>query len=175
MEKFLTENSLIDYLNLIYPNVEWVHDKQFIKGRRVRPDYRCADLKIIVEFDGYNHYTSASRILSDIENTNLYETLEYKVIRIPYFVQMSSVVIKHLFNVEVNIEQTFPHGFISSVSSDLLPCDFNNLGVKRFEKDLERFSYIKEDILLSLKNKVSKLNDKRLVLPESLYYLIDVN
>lgn len=173
MENFLTESSLKDYLNLIYPNSEWVHDKQFIKGRKVRPDYRSEDLKIIVEFDGYNHYTSASRILSDIENTKLYESLGYKVIRIPYFIQMSSIVIKCLFNVEINIEQTFSHGFISNASSDLLPCDFNSLGIKRFENDLERFSYIKEDIVLSLKNKVSKLNDKRLVLPESLYYLID--
>lgn len=173
MEKFLTESSLIDYLNLIYPNIEWVHDKPFIKGKRARPDYRCEDLKIIVEFDGYNHYTTSSRILSDIENTKLYESLGYKVIRIPYFIQMSSIVIKCLFDVEVDIEQQYPHGFISDTKFDLLPCDFNNLGIERFEKDLERFSYIKEDIVLSLKNKICILKDKRLVLPESLYYLVD--
>ena len=173
MSQFLTEEILLDYLKIIYPGYEWVHDKQFIKGRKVRPDYRCEELKIIVEFDGYNHYNSTSRIISDINNTGLYESFGYKVVRIPYFVQMSSVVIKHLFNVEINIEQTFPHGFISNASSDLLPCDFNSLGIKRFEKDLERFSYIKDDIVLSLKNKISKLNDKRLVLPESLFYLID--
>lgn len=173
MNNFLTEESLFSYLKIIYPGYEWIHDKSFIKGKRVRPDYRCEELKVIVEFDGYNHYNSTSRIVSDINNTKLYESFGYKVVRIPYFVQMSSVVIKHLFNVEINIEQTFSHGFISDSVYDLLPCDFTMLGIEKFKKDLERFEYIKDEIIESLKNKVEALHDKRLVLPESLYYLLD--
>lgn len=173
MSKFLTEEILFSYLKIIYPGYEWVHDKSFIKGKRVRPDYRCEELKVIVEFDGYNHYNSTSRIISDINNTELYESFGYKVVRIPYFVQMSSVVIKHLFNVDVIIEQTFPQGFVSDSVYDLLPCDFTVLGIEKFKKDLERFDYIKDEIIESLKIKIEKLKDKRLVLPECLYYLVE--
>ena len=124
MSKFLTEEILFSYLKIIYPGYEWVHDKSFIKGKRVRPDYRCEELKVIVEFDGYNHYNSTSRIISD----SVY---------------------------------------------DLLPCDFTMLGIEKFKKDLERFDCIKDEIIESLKIKIEKLKDKRLVLPECLYYLVE--
>lgn len=58
------------YLSAIYPEVtDWVHDR-CIKGLLVdgkqslfRPDYRSETLKMIVEFDGIQHYQNPEKIL----------------------------------------------------------------------------------------------------------------
>ena len=102
----LKRTGLDEYLAVIYPEIskdEWIHDKTVPEcKKKIRPDYRCESLKIIIEFDGLQHYTNPSNILKDIENTKLYEDLGYKVIRIPYFIQLSNDVIKSKFNREVN-------------------------------------------------------------------------
>lgn len=171
-EKFLTEESLKDYLGKIYPDVVFEHDKSFIEGRRIRPDYRSEKLELIVEFDGYNHYTSPDRIVADYDNTKIYSELGYKVIRIPYFVQMSKQVVKHLFDKEVNIEQVYAHGFISNKATNVLPSSFCMLGIKKFQEDLKRFDFIKSDIVESLKLQLVNKKKIELVLPEQLFYLL---
>lgn len=165
---YLTESKLEEYIKKIYPNTEWVHDKRFI-DYAFRPDYVNHDLKIIVEFDGYLHYTKATTIKRDIKKDRICTSLGYDIIRVPYFVQMSTEVIKHLFNKDIQVVQEYEHGFISDDKTLILPCDFCELGIKKFEDDLERFSYIKDDIILSLENKAKKLKDWDLVLPPSLY------
>ena len=63
---------------------------------------------------------------------------------------MSSKIIKHLFNLDVDFTQTFPHGFVSKKAVNMTPAHFCPLGLKRFADDLKKFGYIKKDILDSL-------------------------
>ena len=169
---YLTEENLIDYLAVIFPNVEWIHNKTF-PGYKFRPDYRNDGLKIVVEFDGYQHYTQVKNIIKDQEKDIIYTETGYKIIRIPYFVQIETRTIAGLFDKTIERELSYPHGFIANNSTLVLPADFCELGVDRFISDLEKFHYIKDDIVKSLKDKVDLLGDKRLVVPKRLEYLIN--
>ena len=159
MKEYLTESKLGNFLDSYYKDYVWIHDKAFISKKR--PDYRCDKLKLIIEFDGYAHYTSASNIISDIE-----KDAGYKVIRIPYFVQLNnSDIIKEVFNIVVSVGfNDYPHGFIDEKC--ILPCDFCSLGIKKFLNDLIIFNSISNQIIDSLKTKVAIKKDLLLVIPD---------
>ena len=94
-KNYLTEDKLGNYLKIIYPNEEFIHNKKIPDiESRIRPDYRCDNLKLIVEFDGYKHYTQYDKIITEHLKNKLYKKLGYGVIRIPYFVQLSKDIIK---------------------------------------------------------------------------------
>jgi very-short-patch-repair endonuclease len=121
-------------------------------GRRLRPDYQSEQWRLIVEFDGDAHYRQARTILGDAERDRFFVGLGYRVIRIPYFVQLTTAVIADLFGKAAE-DQTdfleFPHGFIADTV--VMPSDFCELGIARFDADLSRFSYIRDELLQSLK------------------------
>lgn len=166
---YLTEIELGKILNNIY-NEEFIHDKCIDNFHKFRPDYRSEKQKIIVEFNGYRHYSSSTVIMNDYKKYKILEDLGYKVIIIPYFVQISTLIIKQLFNIEYKYIQQYLHGFIDDKA--LLPADFCYLGIQRFEKDLIDFNIISNDIILSIKNKILQSNNRYIVLPENLFYLI---
>lgn len=161
MNNYLTEENLGVFLNIYFQQGKWIHDKSFIG--RLRPDYRNEFYKMIVEFDGYAHYTTSKRILVDKKKDELYSKEGYRVIRIPYFIQLSKYTIKKLFNININYEQQYPHGFIDNKC--ILPADFCYLGIRKFLNDLNNFSNIKDEIIESLKNKIIKLGNRQLVVP----------
>lgn len=169
--KYLTEESLYLALEKIFPSEVFIRDKIVpLSNSKKRPDYRCDQLKLIVEFDGDQHYRSAKKIKSELIKDQTFQQIGYHIVRIPYFVQISSLTIEKLFGRKILFEQTFPHGFIDK--KVIMPSDFCELGIKKFEKDLERFNYIKTDIINSLKEKVIELDDIELVVPSSLEYLL---
>jgi hypothetical protein len=126
---------------------------------------------LIVEFDGISHYQSASRILKDADKDADYESLGYKVVRIPYFIQPSTYTIKVLFGLDVDYYQVYPHGFIDKKAT--LPSDYCYLGIQRFKGDLLRFAWSSDEVIASLKNKVDELGNIQLVLPYSLNDILD--
>lgn len=167
---YLTEERLGDYLEILFPNTQFIHNKAVPNSglTRARPDYRSEKLKLIIEFDGYQHYNSASVILNDNKKDIAYKALDYRVIRIPYFIQMSPNLCK-LLGSKKRVAQTYPDGFIDSRA--LLPADFSSLGLKRFEKDLKTFSYAIPAIRKSLKAKL-KENDASLVITTKIKKLL---
>ena len=102
----LHRTGLNTYLKTIFPSInDWIHDKAIgefngIKYRK-RPDYRSEELKLIIEFDGLQHYTKPDVIEKDEINTELYKGFVYKVVRIPYFIQLSNKAVKTLFNIDI--------------------------------------------------------------------------
>lgn len=102
----LPRTSLKEYLDVIFPKVkDWVHDQSIgmkLDGKklRIRPDYRSDKLKLVVEFDGTQHYEKPDIILRDLRNTESYRRLGYKVVRIPYFIQLTQEAVKTLFGVK---------------------------------------------------------------------------
>lgn len=166
---YLTEQLLGEYLKLL--SDDWVNDKSVPNSdSRSRPDYRSENLKLIVEFDGYHHYNSTARICKDYANNELYVSLGYKVIRIPYFIQMSTELLRDIFKVNIKVERTYEDGFIDS--SALLPADFCEMGVQKFEQDLHTFEYAKESIYNTLRIKATELQSVELVVPKSLEPII---
>lgn len=169
--EYLTEKSLKTVLETIYPGHEFIHDRIVPdSGMRNRADYYNSDLRLIVEFDGYRHYSCSKVIANDRFKDVAYLTMGYTVVRIPYFIQISPYVIKTLFGIDSDIVQTYPHGFIDDMA--LLPCDFCELGLARFGYDLHRFGKIYNEILSSLAKKVELSGDISTVLPPSLYHLL---
>ncbi len=160
--KYLNKKELYKALKQIF-NCDFVIDKYVPEsGINKYPDFRNDELKLIVEFDSYLHYKKSVLQLSDEEKDEVYSKMGYKVVHIPYFVQLSSVVIKELFGIEMDWKQLYPHGFIEGDSK--LPVDFNYYGIHKFRHDLEKFSYIKDDIIESLKTKIELLGSDE-VLP----------
>jgi len=173
--EYLTEKTLGEWLSFIYKGYDFINNKKVPSSDiSNRPDYRNEDLKIIIEFDGFRHYTEPKTILTDYKKDETYTKLGYKVIRIPYFVQISSEIIKTLFDKDIDIEQNYKHGFVDMQAA--LPSQFCWLGIGRFERDLDKFSCIREDIISSVKEKIIEFEGKGfssdVVIPEPLEYLI---
>ena len=129
------------YLKVIFPEIDdWVHDKPIkLEGRLYRPDYRSEALKLIVEFDGLSHYQKPDVIITDEIKTNFYKEHGYKVVRIPYFIQLTNSVVKELFGRDIDIE-LFPEGIPSfSVKNENTPAYMCPLGIKRCARELLLF------------------------------------
>ena len=54
--------------------------------------------------------------------------------RFPYWVQLDNFTLKHYFDLDAKIEQSFPHGFITT---KLFPASFCELGIKRFRAEID--------------------------------------
>ena len=134
---------LDEYLEILFPGSEWIHDLPFgnhgDKNYRIRPDYRCEKLKLIVEFDGIQHYQKPDVIRRDIENQKVYESYGYSVVRIPYFIQLTNEVVKSLFGVDV-AQPLFPESIPSMGPKGLnTPAYCCHAGVIRMAEELLRF------------------------------------
>lgn len=135
---------LIDYLSVIFPNVhDWIHDKQIgeINGKKYRykPDFRSETLKMIIEFDGLQHYTNPEQILKDDEHTRLYEKGGYKVVRIPYFIQLTNDVVEKMFGVEVGEDLFNPTVSSMAVSGKNTPAFLCPAGIKRMAREFKTY------------------------------------
>ena len=144
----LPRTGLLEYLGVIFPRVsqtDWVHDAttglvdyRGVRSKR-RPDYRNEELKLIIEVDGLPHYQSPAQIRVDEGNTEFYQQHGYKVVRIPYFIQLSQIVVKELFDVDVavalfddDVPSMGPLG--RNTPTFLCPA-----GIRRMARDFTRF------------------------------------
>jgi hypothetical protein len=137
----LHRTGLEKYLEIIFPNVkDWIHDKSCSEWKRkVRPDYRSESIKLIIEFDGLQHYNNIEKIIGDIEKTKFYKELGYKVIRIPYFIQLTNKVVETLFGVKVN-EQLFNESIPSlGINGRNSPAYLCPEGIKRMAEEFTKF------------------------------------
>ena len=140
----LHRTGLEDYLLVIFSGIDdWVHDKTLgeINGKkyRSRPDYRSETLKLIVEFDGLQHYTKPDIIEKDYILTKTYSGLGYKVVRIPYFIQLTNKAVKTLFGVNVSEElfqESIPSLGIKGMNTPAYLCP---AGLKRMAQEFKKF------------------------------------
>ena len=140
-------SGLDEYLKVIFPDTcDWVHDKTipdaFVDGIRVRtrPDYRSESLKLIVEFDGLLHYQNPEKIVSDMKATRNYRLLGYRVVRIPYFLQLTEHAVERLFGVHDGSGVLFREGVPSfGLSWKNTPAYLCPLGVQRMAKEFLEF------------------------------------
>ncbi len=140
----LCRTGLDAYPQSIFPEVrDWVHDRAIpgvsgkLKGKR--PDYRSETLRLIVEFDGVQHYTDPQRVWEDEEKTQAFEELGYRVVRIPYFIQLTNEAVETLFGVRID-EPLFPENRASFTSlGKYLPAYLCPAGLRRMAREFARF------------------------------------
>lgn len=153
---------------LKYVDPEGICNKRY-RPHLFRPDYISHAKKLVVEFDGYQHYTNPTTILRDYRKDIVLVKDGYNVIHIPYFVQLNESVSANLFGEYVTGDPSgfvdYPHGFVDDKAT--LPSHFCTLGVERFINDLNRFSYIADDIWSSLDVRCKSAGDWRAVYPTS--------
>jgi hypothetical protein len=173
MSAYLKESGLPDFLGALYPGYSFLFNKQIPgSGQKFRPDAYSASARLVVEFDGWQHYNSASRIKKDWQKYETCGALGLIVVRIPYFIQTCNGLVDRFPGAaEVKVDQDYPHGFVDPKA--LLPADFCELGVKRFVDDLFNYDFATADIIDSLRRKVTELSDVDLVLPRSLQHLLE--
>lgn len=139
----IRRTGLDEYLNEIFPDVkDWFHDKpigQSLGGTpiRTRPDYRSEALKMIVEFDGMPHYQKPDIIRKDELNTKLYERLGYRVVRIPFFIQLTRTAIDELFKIQLCQEMFDPN--LPSLDETCSPAFLCPAGITRMAKEFKKF------------------------------------
>ena len=136
----LERTGLNEYLSIIFPKVnDWIHDKPICEGSRKRPDYRSETLKLIVEFDGLQHYNNPLNIKRDKETTEFYESLGYKVVRIPYFIQLTNKAVETFFGVKVE-EKLFDENFYSlGINSKATPAFLCPVGIIKMAEEFIKF------------------------------------
>jgi len=146
---YLDEKVLGRYLEILFTGYEIIHNR-VVGGSNIqmRPDYRIEELKLIVEFDGHYHYCSSNTQKRDKIKHERYTEIGYKIIYIPYFVQLDIDMLEYYFGwidtAKKNIKKAselyngFPQGFISE--NCVLPTDFNCSGHMRLALELDNFS-----------------------------------
>ncbi|MDE5774606.1 MAG: endonuclease domain-containing protein [Muribaculaceae bacterium] len=143
----ICRTGLDTYLKVIFPNInDWVHDQQVPgmkhpngKVFKGRPDYRSESLKMIVEFDGLNHYTSPVQIDRDEYQTKIYKEAGYTVVRIPYFIQLTRQAVEILFGVKLNQELFNPQYASLGVASKNTPAFLCIEGIMRMRTEFSKF------------------------------------
>lgn len=135
-----------------------------LPDRRFRYDVIIDSCKRIIEFDGDGHYSDVRNIYNDLAKDEHAKIHGYSVIRIPYFVQLTNQTSKMFLGVEAEVEQKFPHGFVSEKC--ILPATFCVKGLERYIKELKYLpENIQNDIEKSLKIKETVLRTE-LVRPD---------
>ena len=157
----LHHTGLNKYLEVLFPNKKWIHNKRLyydeVKRSYIIPDYRCEELKLIVEFDGKLHYTDHNTIMRDVRNEKIYKKEGYTVIRIPYFIQLTNDVVNTLFKQYSNVLSVNEPLFNPNISSMYGECKgFGPAytcvsGFKRMVKVLKQFPQQYELLVTSLK------------------------
>lgn len=136
----LHRTGLEEYLAVIFPEVDdWIHDKPIkeLNGKKClrRPDYRSERLKLIIEFDGLQHYNNPVNIRDDEEKTRAYEQGGYRVVRIPYFIQLTNEAVRSLFGVTVD-EPLFDPAIASmAISGKNTPAFLCPAGIRRMAQE----------------------------------------
>ena len=142
-ETGLNRTGLEDYIKVIFPEIpedHWVHNKSIPdSGRRIRPDYRCEDLKLLIEFDGLQHYQQPDKIRKDRENQTFYESLGYKVVRIPYFIQLTNEVVKTMFGRVVSEPLFDPSVTSMAISGSNTPAFCCPAGLQRMAEEFQLY------------------------------------
>lgn len=154
------KTGLDTYLKAIFPNTDdWIHDKTVPNcKKKTRPDYRSESLKLIIEFNGLPHYKKPNIILNDKEKEKLYTELGYKVVQIPYFIQLTNKTVERMFGVSVE-EQLFNEDISSLLSRDeCTPAYLCPLGIKRMAEDFLKYPEQYEVNVNSMKNEKEDIN-----------------
>lgn len=172
IDGYLVQEKLEAALRQIVGEGAWHGREQpVIHGKRMRWDmvFSGSSGKVAVEFDGDEHYRHSLKIKVDREKDALARDGGYRVVRIPYWVQLTTETVKYYFGIEANIIQDFPHGFITT---KVFPASYCEMGIERFRRELDALpSAIRGAVVKSLRARAAE-HGIAFVLPAGLLSLI---
>ena len=125
----------------------------------------------IIEYDGDEHYRNSLAIKTDKHKDLIARNLGFITVRIPYWIQLTNETFIHYFGFDANINiiQSFPHGFITTV---FFPASYCEMGIDRFINEINILpDNVKNSVIKSLKKKV-KIYGVEYILPKQLRSLI---
>ncbi|MFA5025062.1 MAG: DUF559 domain-containing protein [Candidatus Shapirobacteria bacterium] len=156
-EPYLTEKKLGNILQVLFPHSTIIYDRLLSKEIKLRPDYLIKEERLIVEFQGSQHYTKGFQVFKDSERITIFESLGFKVIEIPYFIQPTKDILSLLFGDYTGVEpedmsNEYECGFIHPLSLSF--GDFCSSGLNKAENFIKSLP-VKEhnDILRSMEKR----------------------
>jgi hypothetical protein len=167
IDGYVTESKLSKALQQLLPDVWMV----FVAKTEYRWNmaYEIDGKVTVVEFDDDEHYRHSLQIKRDRAKDEIAKTQNYRVVRFPYWIQLDNLTLKHYFGLEAQVEQSFPHGFITT---KFFPASFCELGVERFRAELLAIPVsVREAVVSSLQERIEE-HGLRYVLPTSLLDII---
>jgi very-short-patch-repair endonuclease len=170
IEGYLTESKLSKALQELLPDC-WLGDQVPVTHTRQRWDMAFnRDGRItVVEYDGDEHYRHSIKIKGDRAKDETARSHGWQVVRFPYWIQLDTTTLKHFFGIDATVEQSFPHGFITT---KLFPASFCELGIERFRAELDELPpSVREAVISSLRGRIAE-HGLRYVIPGSLVDLI---
>jgi hypothetical protein len=170
IDGYLTELNLSDALQQLTAD-HWLGNQVPVGDTRQRWDmaYRIGGTVTVVEYDGDEHYRHSIKIKADRAKDATARSQGHRLVRFPYWVQLDDLTLKHYFGFEAKIEQSFPHGFITT---KLFPASFCELGIERFRLELLALPQnVREAVISSLRQRASEYG-LQYVLPKALVDLI---
>ena len=170
IDGFLTEPKLAAAIQQLVGD-DWIGTQVMLPGSRFRWDvaFRRDGSQVLVEFDGDAHYRDSLKIKVDQMKDSFALQQGNKAVRIPYWIQLNNITAQYYFGISADIRQDFQHGFITT---KLFPASFCELGVGRFNRELEGLpTEVKDAVIRSLDDR-SKEHGIEYVLPGSLRYLV---
>jgi hypothetical protein len=172
IDGYLAQAKLAEALASIVGEAAWRGREVRVKaGSLQRWDmlYEIASEKVAVEFDGDEHYRHSLKIKADREKDELAKLGGYRVVRVPYWVQLTSETLRHYFGLDAEIAQDFPHGFITT---KIFPASFCELGLARFTRELDSLpSPVRNAVITSLRDRAAEFG-KEYVVPDPITHLL---
>jgi len=149
----------------------WAGVEQRIAGTRRRWDmgFDSDQGRVVVEFDGDEHYRNALKVKADLEKDAAAASDGIRVVRVPYWVQLDSNTFRHYFGFDAEIEQDFPHGFITT---RIFPASFCEMGIERFRRELEELPSAARNAVLKSLHARAEEHGVEYVLPSNLRHLL---
>mgnify|MGYP006966067676 CR=1 FL=1 len=94
------------------------------------------------------------KIKADEEKDAVAREQGFIVVRVPYWVQLDTLMLKKWFGIDAVVEQDFPHGFIVT---KIFPASFCAMGIARFERELAALpEAVKTAVLKSLRDRAEE-------------------
>lgn len=117
-ELWLTEKRLGYVLDKLFPSSKIIHNKRLTisSGFYLQPDYYLPEHNLIIEFQGYHHFSDWRTCYKDDVKRNKLDKEAIFLIEIPYFIQLDhnntqALFGKHTSNI-LDYSYGFPNGFI---------------------------------------------------------------
>jgi len=170
IDGYLTESKLSKALQELLPD-GWLGEQVPVANTRQRWDvaFKIDGRVTVVEYDGDEHYRHSLKIKGDRCKNEAARSLDWRVVRFPYWIQLDTVTLEHFFDLDANVEQSFPHGF---VTTKLFPASFCELGIERFRSELVSLpTGVREVVINSLRERIAE-HGLQYVLPTSLGEII---
>lgn len=135
IDGYLDQAKLEAALRQVVGEAAWRGREVRVEPRRFKWDmvFEWGGARIAVEYDGDEHYRHSLKVKADREKDALARSSGIKVVRFPYWVQLTTETLRHYFGLEAQVVQDFAHGFITT---KIFPASFCELGLARFEREL---------------------------------------